>query len=99
MIKLVILQMVSLLCLSLAMDKHFKLIFKKKSNARISTILRFIGWSGIMLSIFDVTNINLPVGLTIIYYLCSASLIILLMALFYLYFTPTPKVKKKQPHY
>jgi len=99
MAPLVFLQILSLLCLSLAMDKHFKLIFKKKSNARISTILRFIGWLGLALSIFYITKISLPVGLTIIYYLCSASLIILLMALFYLYFTPTPKVKKKQPHY
>jgi len=99
MAPLVFLQILSLLCLSLAMDKHFKLIFKKKPNARISTILRFIGWLGLALSIFYITKISLPVGLTIIYYLCSASLIILLMALFYLYFTPAPKVKKKQLDY
>lgn len=95
MLFIAILQFLSLACLSLAMDKHFKAIFKRKNKAIISLLLTCIGWLGLCLSAYSISYMPLPISISIIYVLGSLSLSILLISICYCIFTAKTQTMKK----
>lgn len=76
-------QVFGLICLSLALDKHFKSVFKIALNHKLSIWLKTTGWILIGLSILLVGLLTLIPSIAIVYWLAILSGNILLLSLVY----------------
>jgi putative flippase GtrA len=76
-------QIFGLLCLSLALDKHYKSVFKKILPHKLRGCLKFAGWLLIGLSLLLVVLFALTPSIAIVYWLAILSGNILLLVLVY----------------
>lgn len=68
--------LVSILLLSLAINKHYKDFFGRAISKKMSVIFKILGWCGILLSLS-----LLPLeGVNYVYWLCQLSIIIIFVA-------------------
>jgi hypothetical protein len=80
-------QTIGLICLSLAMNKHFKLVFKVNLPSLVSLGLKLSGWLLMGVSILLVVLFSKHISIALIYWLAVLSMNILLIALIYCLFS------------
>ncbi|QHJ12849.1 hypothetical protein FX988_03107 [Paraglaciecola mesophila] len=86
MITVVALQFIGIFCLSLAMDKHAKVILGKHINQGVKVATRISGWGSIIISLvwLFISTENIPISM--VDWLAYLSLNILITALLHVYF-------------
>ncbi|AZQ84777.1 DUF3325 family protein [Colwellia sp. Arc7-635] len=83
----IIAQAMGLICLSLAMNKHFKLVFNSNPTSIVSLVLTLSGWLLISLSILLVVLLSSHISIAVIYWLAILSINILLLTLIHCRFS------------
>jgi len=76
-------QMFGLICLSLAMDKHFKSAFNTPLTYQAKIFLKCLGWIAIVLSGYFLVMFAQPLTIAIVKWLGGFSANVVLVALIY----------------
>jgi len=83
MLSILLSQLIATLCLSLSMDKHYKLAFNQPKSLRLTRLFTGIGWLMLLLSLIATMGTSYIGAIALVYWLGMLSINIVGVAFLY----------------